>query len=233
MILHLSRYIVANSKAGLKANSLNRGDVMYNGLDKQFLSDIESSPEDNSIKADSNNNTVLLVSVANLVPYKDYKTVLNALHKVKQSGYPFRYFIIGEGPERPAIESLIISLDLKNEVVLLGRQTDVKSYLKIADVFIHSSRGEGCSNAILEAMAAGLPVIASNTGGTAEIVDSTVGRLFEYKNAEQIALHLIELISSSETRRSLSLNSKIKINTNFSIERMMNDYYTILKKVAK
>ena len=233
MMLHLSRNIVSNSLAGLQANSLKRGYVMYNGLDKQFILPHEADLKETKKKLGIGDNTICLLSVANLVPYKDYKTILRALYQVKQSGTSFHYFIIGEGPDRLSIESLIKEINLTNDVTLLGRQSDVKHFLQFADIFIHSSRGEGCSNAILEAMAAGLPVVASDTGGTSEIIDDTVGRLFEYKNAVQLTLRLNELIQSAEIRKTLCLNSVAKVKFAFSIERMMHDYYSILESVNK
>ncbi len=180
-ILHLSRYIVANSMAGLRANKLKRGFVLYNGIDKGFSAVSDISKKVNGDIALSGHDMITFVSVANLVPYKDYITVLNSMMELKEHGYMFNYLIIGEGAERHNIESHLNRLGLENEVKLLGRQTDIKSILVKSDIFVHSSYGEGCSNAILEAMAVGLPVIASDTGGTSEIVDPEVGRLFSYK----------------------------------------------------
>jgi glycosyltransferase involved in cell wall biosynthesis len=231
IMLHLSRHIVANSRAGLMANKLKRGYVMYNGLDKQFSSSNESSSEEIRKMLSVREGMVCMLSIANLVPFKDYKTILLALQRIKHSGRLFHYFIIGEGPERSNIELLRNELGLENDVTLLGMQKDVKGMLQVADIFIHSSRGEGCSNAILEALAAGLPVIASNTGGTVEIVDATVGRLFEYRNIDELTLNITELIANAGLRTSLGINGKAKIAFSFSIERMMHDYYSILESV--
>jgi glycosyltransferase involved in cell wall biosynthesis len=231
LMLHLSKNIVANSRAGLKANKIDRGYVMYNGLDEQFLNPPELSSAEVRRKLGIDDNVITLVSVANLVPYKDYPTVIRALSKIRKSGIRFNYIIIGDGPERPNIESLIKELDLTSEIMIPGKRTDVKDILHSANIFIHSSLGEGCSNAILEAMAAGLPVIASDTGGTAEIVDHTVGRLFEYRNADQLLTHITELTSSHELRKDLGAAAKDKAKSFFSIERMMEDYYRILNNV--
>jgi glycosyltransferase involved in cell wall biosynthesis len=231
-MLHLSKNIVANSKSGLYANKLKRGFVFYNGLDKQFSYPSESVIEEIKDKFSGKEKKVILLSVANLVPYKDYPTVLNALCKLKEQGYLFHYLIIGEGSERKSIELLINKLGMHGEVKFLGRQTDVKNYLHAADIFIHSSQGEGCSNSILEAMAAGLPVIASDTGGTPEIVDAKVGRLFKYKDMDQLYLYIIELLESVELRKALGHESKERIKLNYSTERMMHDYYSILESVS-
>jgi glycosyltransferase involved in cell wall biosynthesis len=231
LILHLSKNIVANSKAGLKSNKLQRGFVMYNGLDRQFFEIDDKKENKKKFESPTNHKILSFVSVANLVPYKDYPTVIRSLFILKKSAFPFHYSIIGDGPERSKIESLIKDLDLINEISILGKRTDVKDLLYPADIFIHSSLGEGCSNAILEAMAAGLPIIASDTGGTGEIVDHSVGRLFEYQNIDQLFNQITEITSSDELLKSLGRASKLKAQSFFSIERMMEDYYGILNIV--
>jgi len=186
-IARLSPYLIANSEAGLKANKLKlnaRRKVIYNAVDiprkireeekKNIIEELHLS-----VKAE----TKIFLSVANLNPYKDYPTVLKALAQIDQE---FSYLIIGEGPERKNIENTIKSLGLQDKVSLLGRRSDIQVFMQIADLFIHSSRGEGCSNAILEALAANLPVVASKVGGTPEILPRNLGWLFEYSNKDSL-----------------------------------------------
>jgi len=230
LLLHLSGNIVANSRAGLKANHLGRGYVLYNGIDPKFLATI--NPEKKFSEMRNTLNHPVLISVANLVPYKDYFTVLKALAAIRDKGIRFSYLIIGEGPERKAIEESISRYRLHEEVTLLGSTSEVAQYLAISDIFIHSSKGEGCSNAILEAMAAGLPVIATDTGGTSEVVNSSTGRLFPYQDQEQLIIRLEELIASDSVMKSLGVQSRNEIIERFSIERMMKDYYQIIEKIC-
>ena len=82
-------------------------------------------------------------------------------------------------------------------------------------------------------MAAGLPIIATDTGGTNEVVDASNGRLFEFQNIEQLAAIIQELISNKSLRKDLGKNSKMKALSNFSIERMMSNYYKIIEDVNK
>ena len=124
-------------------------------------------------------------------------------------------------------------LNLSVEVSFPGSRNDIKDILYISDIFIHSSRGEGCSNAILEAISAGLPIIASNTGGTGEFVDDNIGRLFEYQNVGQLSERIIEIITNNSLRETLGENSKRKAIKDFSIDRMMSDYYQILEDVKR
>ena len=234
ILLHISRNIVANSFAGLKANRLKRGVVMYNGLDDGFFQTpdktvfLEQNPDIVEIKKEG---TLVLISVANLVPYKDYFTILKALQQINNSGIRFHYFIIGEGPDRSAIEKDITDKKLENNVHLLGRRNDIRELLFMGDIFIHSSLGEGCSNAIIEAMAAGLPVVATDTGGTSEIVKPSHGLLFEYGNSQQLTGHLQQLMENPESIVQMKINAREYAVTHFSMDRMMKDYESILENI--
>lgn len=232
LLLHLSRHIVANSKAGLKANKLNRGKVLYNGIDAAFFEEPIDSFNIRNVFGVSNQK-ILITSVANLVPYKDYETVLRALYEIRKMGFVFYYIAIGEGSERKKLEELTEKLNLTDVVGFVGRRTDIKEILYSSDLFIHSSLGEGCSNAILEAMAAGLPIIATNTGGTPEIVDNYMGRLFDYKNIDQLQSHIVELLNSEPLRKQLANNAKDKAINSFSIEKMMENYNCIMDELLK
>ena len=235
IILHLSPNIVANSFAGLKANYLRRGKVIYNGVDPKFIGKLTEGEkkEKRGVLLNPDSEISLLISVANLVPYKDYFSIIEALKTLKEKGFKFQYIILGEGPLRNKIEDTITKYDLSEDIKLPGNVQNVSDYLKVADIFLHSSKGEGCSNAILEAMAAGLPIIASETGGTPENVSEENGFLFKYQDYRQLA-HLTELcLNNGALCQKLGQNSLQIINERFSIQRMMADYYTIINQVVK
>jgi glycosyltransferase involved in cell wall biosynthesis len=235
LILQLSRYIVANSRAGIKANRLHRGYVLYNGIDEKFIQNpsLQERVQARMQMIKGYKDQVILVSVANLVPFKDYTTTLNALGKLKGKGYSFYYLIIGDGPMRSHVEEQIGRLGLNGDVGILGKISNVKDYLQLADIFIHSSKGEGCSNAILEAMAAGLPIIASDTGGTHEITGEKNGRLFVYQDEAQLIRALEELMSDPDKRTTMGKTSFENIQRNFTIPTMVSNYYNIISQIAK
>lgn len=195
VILHLSPYIVANSYAGLKANNLRRGFVLYNGIDPKFIGKLHVN-EKAILRAPLVPQAIdklLFISVANLVPYKDYFSILKALKELKENGQSFYYLILGDGPMREKIEALIQQFNLVKNIEIIGNVENVDKYLKISDFFLHSSKGEGISNAILEAMYAGLPIIATNVGGVPETVWPGSSALFEYKNDKQLLNILLNL----------------------------------------
>jgi len=234
-LLHRSKYVVGNSLAGLKANGIKSGKVLYNGLDEKFF--LTTNINRDVILSDLNikqaHGFSIIVSVANLVPFKDYTTVLKALSSLKTEGFKFNYLIIGEGPERSKIEQLVADMQLDEMVYLLGRRENVNQILGVADLFVHSSKGEGCSNAILEAMAAGLPIVASDTGGTSEIVKSAFGLLFDFGNSEQLKDHLRALLDNPELIAQMKQQSREYAKSNFSMERMLGDYQHIVKTIIQ
>ncbi|MCF8367436.1 MAG: glycosyltransferase [Bacteroidales bacterium] len=229
LVLHLSQYRVANSKAGLRANKLKKGFVWYNGIDKKFLLSEESLAR----KPLATGGKIKLISVANLVPYKDYFTIFKSLTELKKKGYTFSYQIIGEGPMRHELKLYVNSSGLENEVLFLGRISNVQDHLAEADIFIHSSKGEGCSNAILEAMASGLPVIASATGGTPEIVSQGSGYLFSYKDDKELTDCLIKLLSEPHRISQMGQRSNEIIREKFTTTKMIENYKKIVSEIVK
>ena len=231
IVLHLSQHVVANSRAGLKANNLRRGKVLYNGIDGKFLVPVPEPVLTRQQLTGISPEVPLLISVANLVPYKDYFSVLKALKLLREAGHSFFYLILGDGPMYPSIIKTIEAFDLAWFVKVVGNVDNVDDYLKVSDIFIHSSKGEGCSNAILEAMASGLPIVASDTGGTGEIVKPENGALFPYKSDNRLFELLNWLFNNPDVRIHMGQRSREKVRDEFSITQMMQNYYSILHSV--
>ncbi len=231
LVLHASRYVVANSEAGLRANNLRKGMVLYNGAET-FPVSCGSVDKDARKKAlTGQNSSPVLVSVANLVPYKDYPTVLKCLSNLKKKSYAFTYLIIGDGPRRAEIEEMIQTLGLSDNVMITGRIANVGDYLDISDIMVHSSLGEGCSNAILEGMSHGLPIVATKVGGTPEIVGSRNSLLFEYGDQVTLERHLISLLDDPARLKSMAEASLQMVRAKFSLAKMVERYEAIVAAV--
>lgn len=226
-LLKISKYIVANSRAGLRANGLKKGLLLYNGIEERFNKARFQSSVGTGLPSDK----IVLVSVANLVPYKDYPTVFEALRKLKQEGMDFLYHVIGDGPLGQTYKDMVISMGIGENVLFHGRVPNPEDYLAQADIFIHSSKGEGCSNAILEAMYMGLPIIATDTGGTGEIVGSNA-MLFAYQDTSGLHRALSTIIKDKELRLRMGEESYRIACRRFTISRMVSDYGRIIRAVV-
>jgi glycosyltransferase involved in cell wall biosynthesis len=119
-----------------------------------------------------------LIAVGRLKAPKDFLTLLRALAALPEGS--FEAIVVGDGPDRAQVEAELRRLGLEDQVELAGERSDVRELLAASDVFVLSSRSEGLPVSVLEAMAAGLPVVASAVGGLAELVaDGETGFLVE------------------------------------------------------
>jgi glycosyltransferase involved in cell wall biosynthesis len=116
------------------------------------------------------NGTAVIGSVGCLAARKDYGTLLEALALLDRRGLDWRADLVGDGPERGRLEGQALRLGLERRVRFLGERDDIEALLPTFDVFVLSSREEGIPNALLEAMAAGRPAVATAVGGTPEVL---------------------------------------------------------------
>jgi glycosyltransferase involved in cell wall biosynthesis len=238
LLVWFSPFVMANTHTGLRINNLKAGEnrfVLLNGVDNKFKKQKTSDEKIyllNKLFTTYNNHPAhVFISVANFTPFKDYFTVLKSLHKL-QDKKNFFYLIIGDGPLKPEIIKAINELGLHKNVKLLGLVNNVEDYLAVSDYYIHSSRGEGMSNAILEAMYAGLPIIATDVGGVPETVFKESSVLFPYNDDEklyEILLHVEDLFKSFDS----SSENYQKYLDIFSVESMISNFEQIIKIVSK
>ena len=235
-LLKFSKYAIANSYAGLRLYNLKNNKsnfVLYNGIEEKFfITPNQIEKKKFLIERNKSENSMVFISIANLVPHKDYTPTLVALNKLKNDGYPFFYIIIGKGQLLKEIESLIGKLNLESQVQIFADNPNIPELLSISDIFIHSSAGEGCSNAILEAMAAGLIIVASNTGGTNEIIGNDA-LLYGYKNVnelyEKLKIAIQKIKEFPEVKNKIRLETKNK----FSVENFQKEFKHILGQIQQ
>jgi glycosyltransferase involved in cell wall biosynthesis len=133
--------------------------------------------------------------------------------------------IAGEGPMRSALEALIARSGLEESVRLLGHRPDIESVLEALDVFVQPSRSEGMSNTILEAMASGLPVVATHVGGADEmVVDGETGVLVPAHDAQALASALERLVISEALRQNMGAAGRNRVQLEFSLQAMIDGY---------
>ncbi|MBW2670939.1 MAG: glycosyltransferase [Deltaproteobacteria bacterium] len=167
--------------------------------------------------------------VASLNAIKDHPTLIRAFNVLRQQEPESIMLIVGDGPERSKLESLA-----GPGVFFLGNREDVPEVMRALDVFVLSSINEGISNTILEAMATGLPVVASNVGGNPELtVDGVTGRLFPSGDIEALASELLAYSKSSGLRLRHGSQGGDRAVAHFSIKAMVESYETVWERVAQ
>jgi sugar transferase (PEP-CTERM/EpsH1 system associated) len=178
-------------------------------------------------------NEVLVLAVGRLVSVKNHALLLTAFAQARTDGTHCRLLIAGDGPLRPELESQIRSLGIDAEVSLLGERRDVPDLLAACDVFVLSSDSEGMSNTIIEAMAAGRPVIATHVGGNPELVASgTTGVLVESGNVAAMAAAIASLASDCAGRERMGAAGRERARREFAVNRMLDDYERMYLDVA-
>jgi sugar transferase (PEP-CTERM/EpsH1 system associated) len=175
---------------------------------------------------------LIIGNVARLDPVKNHTVMLRALTRLRESGAAPLLVLIGEGLERHRLEREIRELRLEDRVRLLGHSDQVPKLLNCLDVYVQSSLYEGFSNTVLEAMACGLPVVATRTGGTGDILrDGEDGYLFEPADAEGLA-SLIRGLTALDKRRAVGASARRRVVDNYPLPRMIRAYEELYRDLA-
>ena len=165
------------------------------------------------------------VSVGRLSPEKDFATLVRAVgHVVKQ--FPeFRLLLVGNGAERDHLETLVDELQLRDHVEFLGERSDVPSILQQAGFFVASSKTEGISLTLLEAMAVGLPIVTTAVGGNPEIVvEDETGLLVPSQDPESLATAICRMLDRKAEWASIGRRARQRVEELFCIRRMIASY---------
>jgi glycosyltransferase involved in cell wall biosynthesis len=172
----------------------------------------------------------LLVAVGRLDPQKNYSLLFQAIKRVIDER-PVTLYILGEGSEYPRLESLSESLGLESHIRLLGFQRNPYAYMKQADLFVLSSNYEGFANVIVEAMAAGTPVVATDCPyGPSEILtDREYGKLVPPGDAEALAQAILSSLKSPKHNRAAITQHAQR----FSVEHIVPQYAQLFSELLE
>lgn len=227
--------VVSNSKCGLSARNVpsKKSVVIRNGFDFHRLDNIEN--REDVRKGLSIGNNIVVSMVGRFEPLKDWGTFLNIARYAQKESLSLIFLSIGAGTLQEFYKQKCNEYNLQN-VLFLGRRDDIEQLLNASDIFVLfnpiGTRAEGISNAIMEAMAVGLPVVATKAGGTPELVeDGETG--FLVKAGDYItAYNLVkELSIKSELRSRLGQNAEKRIREEFSLDKMTTEYIKLYKEL--
>lgn len=162
-----------------------------------------------------------IISVARFAPPKDFLTLVRALALIRDLRW--RALFVGDGPLRPQCEAVAESLDLLDRIDFLGRREDVPQLLASSDIFVLSSRSEGMPISVLEAMRAGLPVLASRVGGTQDLLAGLgYSALFTPGDANELARRLRDLLVQPDRILEASKRARRSFEDNHTFDQMLS-----------
>jgi glycosyltransferase involved in cell wall biosynthesis len=178
--------------------------IVPNGIDLEEYKGSTTIP-------DRKTGTKNILFVGSLRPVKGVQYLINSMKKIHEELPDARLILVGDGEEREHLEALSIQLGLQKYVEFIGivSHEKVKTFMQQADVFVLPSLSEGFPNVILEAMACGLPIIASHVGGIPDIItNDTNGYLVEVKDTNDMANKILLLLSDDALRKKISDNNR-------------------------
>ena len=232
VLYNFYKEVISNSKAGLavygQKNKKGRY-VLYNGFDKYR---IPYMPKKKIRKSLGFNKLFNIVMVARMDYEKDHETFIKAADKVLSFNSDVHFYLIGDGEMRFKYQLLTKSLNLNSHITFLGESDEVELFLKAADLSILTSgseHGEGIPNVVLESLACGTPVIATDNGGTSEIlINNHNGYLIPNGNYKLLANKIMFLKNNPKLIKFFSINGAKLIQKKFYVEEMVHNFEKII-----
>ncbi len=179
------------------------------------------------------NNKVIL-SVGRLSKEKAHADLIRAFARLLDlnSELKVKLVIVGDGPERAALNAQAAASPLADRIIFVGHVKDVQPFYSMADVLANSSHSEGSPYVLLEAMAAGVPIVATAVGGVPEMVENDeTALLVAPANAEEMAQAISELLRNTNTSSRLSANAEALVRDRFSPDRYVKSFAEICRSV--
>ena len=228
---HFAQVAVANSRAGQRllvsrGYRLDKTRVIYNGIDVSRLEvDQVQVAKIRTEKGLKPEEPVVGIS-AWISPAKDHFTFLKSAQIIHEHKPEVRFAILGTGPLLPDLEVMVKKLNLTKQVIFLGEQQQVGTYLSLFDISVLSSIDhEGCSNSILETMALGKPVVATDVGGNGELVISGEnGFLVPPGEPLALAQAILSLLDDTDRARQMGEEGRSMALSQFRQEQMVSYY---------
>jgi len=204
--------------------------VVYNGVGYERLDAAVRNHELRVVEQPGRRPTV--VKVASLTPKKDHSTFLEAAVLVIRKIPDARFLVVGGGRLQRKLERMVRELGLQDHVVLVGETSNVPGLLVDADVSVLTSLREGCSNALLESMALGTPIVATDVGGNRELVrDGVEGFIVPAGDAKAVADRIIQLLENQELRVRMGRAGRARIDRRFTAARMVGDTVRLYERL--
>lgn len=238
----VSRYITVS--LDIKNHLINRVGIaptrisqIYNGVDTERYSPRQTRPDFVAPPGFLEPDSVVIGTIGRIQPVKAQATLLNAFADLLRNDSDLRarlrLAIVGAGPLLESLRELALTLGISAQCWFPSARSDIPQILQLFDIFVLPSLNEGISNTILEAMATGLPVIASRVGGNVELIDEAKsGELFAPGDIHALAALLGRYAHSAELRGNIGRAARERAVTHFSLPNMVAKYQSVYAGLA-
>jgi glycosyltransferase involved in cell wall biosynthesis len=207
--------------------------VIFNGFDPDFS--ITKSPEVLRNELMIGSTEIVIIMIARLDPWKDFKTFFKAAKIVLEQKEDIRFIILGDGILKESLKMDLLYLGIQKKFIMLGERVDIYNYLNLSDIAILSTFGEGFSNSLMESMALGKPVIATDVGGNSETLgkNGVSGYLIPPASPEFMADKLLLLAENKSLREEIGKNGKLHILNLCGMDKFILAYESLFRDSAK
>ena len=211
---------------------------IYNGVDHLKFHPRHGARESIGPQGFVHEDSIVIGSVGRLAQVKDFPTLIRAFQRLcrvwPEGRQRLRLAIVGDGPVRAECERLLREMQLQEQVWIAGDRSDVADLMRAMDLFVLPSLGEGISNTILEAMACGLPVIATAVGGNPELVAvHKTGALIPPGDHEKMAQALLTYVRDPARMAQEGQAARGEIEARFSMDAMVGAYLAVYDQLMK
>jgi L-malate glycosyltransferase len=238
----LSRYLHAiNACCQFSADALQANDgftrlpieVIENGIDYQrYQTQQDRAALRQKLGLDPQRKYI--ACVARFHPIKDHESLLKGFAELARKRNDVDLLLLGDGPRRSELEALTQQLNITSHVRFLGVRSDVPDWLQAVDLFTLNSLCEAASLTLLEAMAAGLPVVVTEVGGNPEIVRQDLeGLLVPRQNPSALAQAFNKLLDDQGSAKAMGERGRARVKEFYTLERTIQRYYQLYQKLAE
>jgi glycosyltransferase involved in cell wall biosynthesis len=201
------------------------------GLDNKRFNEIEVDKNKKKAEIGIQEDSFIILSVGELNKNKNHEVILKAIAKLKNRN--IKYLICGQGPLENRLKELANELGLEEQLCLMGFRNDIEEICKVSDLFAFPSYREGLSLSLMEAMATGLPVVASDIRGNSDLVDDGKGGyLLNPKDINGYSKKINEIMNNHQLSEKMALVNKNRIE-DFYAENVLKIYNGIISEINK
>lgn len=210
-------------------------EVIYNGIDIDYYTDRRALEDRRAFRRSIGfRDEDYLIGVCSVLrAEKAHGDLLTAISRLRSAGLPAKALLIGDGPQRAAIERQVSRLGLEGHVLITGLKEDVRPFVGACDVMTLVSRSESFSLAALECMSLGKPMVMSDVGGASELaVHGEHGFLFKPGDIEALAMHL-RMLTSLSLRERFGRAAALRVRERFTAETMSGRFAACIERLLQ